>query len=190
MNLVLLIEKITRERIYLSEYYKSECFGINSATLVDKAVALDAIGGVYSNDRPTAFICLLLKLLSLNPSRAIIMEYINQKDFKYATALGLMYLRLTGSSNDIYSIIDVFYADYRRLRLRDSSGYSLAFMDTFCDDLLTKERVFNIILPRLQPREAPRVSVLQKELDTLHKIIKPATTVSKRKKRKLTFKNK
>ena len=50
---------------------------------MDKAVALDHVGGVYGGSiRPTPFLCLILKLLQLAPEKEIIIEYIRNDDFK------------------------------------------------------------------------------------------------------------
>jgi hypothetical protein len=83
-NLKSLIEKIIRERIYESQYWKEFCIPLNAATLLDQAVKLKYIGGQYSNTRPTEFICLAFKLLQIQPEREIIMEYLHAEEFKYA----------------------------------------------------------------------------------------------------------
>ena len=78
-----LIEKITRTRIYDSRYWKEECFGLNEEMLVDKAVELRYVGGVYGgNIKPTPFLCLALKLLQIQPEKDILIEFIKQEDFK------------------------------------------------------------------------------------------------------------
>ena len=51
-------------------------------TLIDKAVAMQTIGGVYANQRPTEFLCLTLKLLQLQPEKEILMEYLTAEEFK------------------------------------------------------------------------------------------------------------
>jgi len=78
-----LIEKIIRERIYESQYWKEFCVPLNAATLCDQAVKLKYIGGQYSNTHPTEFICLAFKLLQIQPEREIIMEYLHAEEFKY-----------------------------------------------------------------------------------------------------------
>jgi pre-mRNA-splicing factor 38A len=42
--------------------------------------------------------------------------------------------------------------DYRKLRLRTQAGFRLTYVDEFIDDLLTKERVCDIALPRISSR--------------------------------------
>lgn len=52
-------------------------------------------------------------------------------------------------------------------------GFSLTYMDVFVDDLLTKDRVCDIILPRIMARHVleqndeldPRESALEDDLD-------------------------
>ncbi|KAG5461731.1 MAG: hypothetical protein BJ554DRAFT_6025 [Olpidium bornovanus] len=52
-------------------------------SLIDKAVALTEIGGMYGNQKPVKFLCLLLKLLQLQPGKDIIYQYILNEDYKY-----------------------------------------------------------------------------------------------------------
>jgi pre-mRNA-splicing factor 38A len=55
---------------------------LKAASLIDKAIELQAIGGVYGNQRPTDFICLLLKLLQIQPEKEILVEYLQAEEFK------------------------------------------------------------------------------------------------------------
>jgi len=119
-----LVEKIIRSRIYGCLYWKSECFGLNSETILDKAVGLDAVGGVFGkNQQPTPFICLTLKLLQLQPEKPIILRFLEQDNFKYLRALAAFYLRLVGSAEEIYQYLEPFYNDYRKLRRRTQDGF-------------------------------------------------------------------
>lgn len=56
-------------------------------TLIDKAIELNAIGGVYGNQKPTEFISLLLKLLQIQPEKEILIEYLQADEFKYVQYL-------------------------------------------------------------------------------------------------------
>lgn len=90
-NPALLMEKAVRDRITDSYYWKEQCFGLNEATLCDRAVDVTYIGGVTgTSQKPTPFLCLAFKLLQLCPERAIILEYLNNEDFKYALPLNLI----------------------------------------------------------------------------------------------------
>ncbi|PYH48746.1 PRP38 family protein [Aspergillus saccharolyticus JOP 1030-1] len=81
VNPATLFEKAVRDRITDSYYWKEQCFGLNAATLCDRAVELTCIGGVYGvAEKPTPFLCLAFKLLQLNPDREIILEYLNFSD--------------------------------------------------------------------------------------------------------------
>merc|ERR1719208_62340 len=98
-----LVEKIIRSRIYDSKYWKENCFALTAELLVDKAMELRYIGGVFGgNIKPTPFICLVLKMLQIQPEKDIVIEFIKNEDFKYVRALGAYYLRLTGTSLDGY----------------------------------------------------------------------------------------
>jgi pre-mRNA-splicing factor 38A len=70
---------------------------------VDKAMELKSVGGIYGgNVKPTPFLCLILKMLQIQPEKDIIIEFIRNEDFKYVRALGAFYMRLTASSADVY----------------------------------------------------------------------------------------
>ncbi|KAJ3119203.1 hypothetical protein HK098_005685 [Nowakowskiella sp. JEL0407] len=174
-----LIEKIIRSRIYDSLYWKEHCFGLTAETLLDKAVQLQFIGGQYGNQKPTEFLCLTLKMLQLQPEKEIVIELLKTEEEKYLRALAAFYLRLTGSAHDIYSYLEPFLYDLRKLRrkLKDGS-YDIIHMDEFIDSLLTESRVCDTILPRLTKRHVleeagelePRVSTLEAELLELEEV--------------------
>ena len=55
-----------------------------AALLVDKAMELRYIGGVFGgNVKPTPFLCLILKMLQIQPEKDIVVEFIRNEDFKY-----------------------------------------------------------------------------------------------------------
>lgn len=84
MNPQFLIEKIVRSKIYGCSFWKEKCFGLNSETLVDRAIELKYIGGTYGGTRkPTNFLCLILKMLQIQPEKEIIYEFLKTKDYKY-----------------------------------------------------------------------------------------------------------
>ncbi|KAL9845716.1 LOW QUALITY PROTEIN: pre-mRNA-splicing factor 38A [Geothlypis trichas] len=169
-----LVEKIIRTRIYESKYWKEECFGLTAELVVDKAMELKYVGGVYGgNIKPTPFLCLTLKMLQIQPEKDIIVEYKNE-DFKYVRMLGALYMRLTGTAIDCYKYLEPLYNDYRKIKSQNRNGeFELMHVDEFIDELLHEERVCDIILPRLQKRyvleEAeqlePRVSALEEDMD-------------------------
>uniref|UniRef100_UPI00398E45E1 pre-mRNA-splicing factor 38A n=1 Tax=Pristiophorus japonicus TaxID=55135 RepID=UPI00398E45E1 len=170
-----LIEKIIRTRIYESKYWKEECFGLTAELVVDKAMELKFIGGVYGgNIKPSPFLCLTLKMLQIQPEKDIIVEFIKNEDFKYVRLLGALYMRLTGSAIDCYKYLEPLYNDYRKVKRQKRDGeFELIHVDEFMDELLHEERVCDIILPRLQKRyvleEAEmldtRVSALEEDMD-------------------------
>ncbi|CAG8556114.1 202_t:CDS:2 [Funneliformis mosseae] len=148
-----LIEKIIRTRIYESLYWKEFCFGLTAETLIDKAIELTSFGGEYGNQRPTEFLCLTLKLLQLQPSKEIVLEFIRNEDYKYLRALGAFYLRLVGNSLEIYQTLEPLLNDYRKLRKRTNDGdFEIVCMDEFIDELLREERACDTILPRILKR--------------------------------------
>ncbi|KAN0078626.1 PRP38 family domain containing protein [Elaphomyces granulatus] len=81
VNPATLFEKAVRDRITDSYYWKEQCFGLNAATLCDRAAELTAIGGTYGDSqKPTPFLCLAFKMLQLAPEREIVLEYMNFTD--------------------------------------------------------------------------------------------------------------
>ena len=170
-----LIEKAVRDRIADSYYFKEQCFAINEATLCDRAVEIAFVGGTYGLQKPSPFLCLTFKLLQLVPDRDVILEYLNQKDFKYLTALAAFYIRLTAEDAvEVYKTLEPLLGDYRKLKRRTKDGgYILTYMDQFVDDLLTKNRVCGTSLWKLPQRTVledldqleVRVSPLGAELD-------------------------
>ncbi|KIV86677.1 hypothetical protein PV11_02274 [Exophiala sideris] len=177
-NPALLLETAMRDRITDSLYWKEQCFGLNAATLCDRAVELTHIGGTYGVAmKPTPFICLAFKLLTLVPDKEIILEYLNSggDEWKYLRALAAFYARLTFDPADIYKTLEPLLEDSRKLRQRRREEYVLIHMDEFVDNLLTKDRVCGTSLWKMPARQLledldqleERVSPLQAELDAM-----------------------
>ncbi|XP_026497771.1 pre-mRNA-splicing factor 38 [Vanessa tameamea] len=170
-----LVEKIIRSRIYDSKYWKEECFALTAELLVDKAMELRYLGGVHGGFiYPTPFLCLLLKMLQIQPEKDIVVEFIKNEEFKYVRALGAFYMRLTGTSLDCYKYLEPLYNDNRKLRRQNRDGqFELVHMDEYIDELLREERLCDVILPRIQKRHIleennelePKVSALDDDLD-------------------------
>ncbi|KAL8107105.1 hypothetical protein AgCh_023773 [Apium graveolens] len=149
-----LIEKILRNKIYQNTYWKEQCFGLTAETLVDKAMELDHIGGTHGgNRRPTPFMCLVTKMLQIQPEKDIVVEFIKNEDYKYVRVLGAFYLRLTGTDIDVYRYLEPLYNDYRKLKRQLADGsFALTHMDEVIDELLTKDYSCDIALPRMKKR--------------------------------------
>ena len=135
---------------------------------------LKFVGGVFGgNIKPTPFICLVLKMLQIQPEKDIVIEFIKNEDFKYVRALGAYYLRLTGTALDCYKYLEPLLNDYRKIRRQKRDGnFELSHMDELIDQLLHEERVCDVQLPRIQKRSVleennelePRTSVLEGDL--------------------------
>lgn len=171
----ILVEKISRLKIFDCAYWKQYCFGLTSVTLLDRAIELKFYGGMYGGSgRPSPFICLLLKMLQLRPDMDIVLEFILQEDYKYIRVLGMFYLRLTGKAEHIYRTLEPLYADRRKLAFRGTGGWEVRHVDEFVDDLLNEELCCDIAMPYLLPRHilqergdlVPRESALPAELRT------------------------
>ncbi|KAH9983324.1 PRP38 family-domain-containing protein [Russula compacta] len=147
-----LVETVIRNRIYESSYWKEHCFALTAESLIDLAIKLRSVGGVYGNQNPTEFMCLLLKLLQIQPEKEILIEYLQADEFKYLRALAAIYIRLTFRAVEVYEILEPLLKDYRKLRYRHQSDYSLTYIDEFVDQLFNEDRVCDIILPRIPKR--------------------------------------
>ncbi|KAL1301461.1 hypothetical protein AAFC00_005711 [Neodothiora populina] len=177
-NPLLLFEKAVRDRIIDSYYWKEQCFGLNAATLLDRAVELTCIGGTYGiSQKPTPFLCLAFKLLQLTPDKEIVRYYLEKggEELKYLRALAAFYVRLTWDPKDIFETLEPFLEDSRKLKRRTREGFSLSHVDQFVDDLLVKDRVCATSLWKMPTRTQledldvlePRVSPLRDEIDEL-----------------------
>lgn len=178
-NPLKLFEKPVRDRIVDSYYWKEQCFGLNAATLLDRAVELTFIGGTYGiAQKPTPFLCLAFKLLQLTPERDIILFYLEKagQEFKYLRALAAFYIRLAWEKEgEVYTTLEPYLADSRKLKRRLREGWTLTYMDEFIDDLLVKNRTCATTLPKINPRLwlededrlEPRKSALGEELKAL-----------------------
>ena len=101
------------------------------------------------NIKPTPFLCLVLKMLQIQPEKDIVIEFIKNEDFKYVRALGAYYLRLTGTALDCYKYLEPLLNDYRKIRSQKRDGnFELTHMDEFIDSLLHDERVCDVQCPR------------------------------------------
>ncbi|KAI4301737.1 hypothetical protein L6164_034984 [Bauhinia variegata] len=149
-----LVEKILRSKIYQNTHWKVQCFGLTAETLVDKAMELDHLGGTHGGNRkPTPFMCLVMKMLQIQPEKEIVIEFIKSEDYKYVRVLGALYLRLTGSDIDVYRYLEPLYNDYMKLRRKLADGaFTLTHVDEVIDELLTRDYSCDIALPRIKKR--------------------------------------
>ena len=148
-----IVEKILRTKVYATQYWKESCFGLTAETLVDRAIELSHVGGTYGGTRkPTKFMCLLLKMLQIQPDLEIVVEFVTNEDYKYVRALGALYLRCVGRPADIYRYLEPLYTDYSKLRVRTFEGWHVTHVDQFVDELLTEDYACDIALPHLPKR--------------------------------------
>ncbi|KYN98962.1 putative pre-mRNA-splicing factor 38A [Plasmodium gaboni] len=150
-----LISNIIRSKIYDSPYWKEKCFALTSESIIDQAINLKYVGGTYGGNRkPTRFLCLILKLLQIQPDKDIIYEYIKNEDFVYLRALGIFYLRLIGKSLEIYSHLEPILFDYRKIRMRLQNGtFEKIYMDVFVDNCLILNNFLDVDFPTLTKRQ-------------------------------------
>lgn len=186
LNKAHLVESIVRHRIQDSLFYKQHLFLANEVTILDTIVAhVHYIGGTDAGGRPCPFLCCLLRLLELEPLQEILELYLRQNgfnEFKYLTALALLYCRLVQKPIGFYALYDQYIRDYRKLRvhlkLPDFANavpihYKLTYMDEWVDRLAEEDRVVDLIMPYMAPRQTyvekgesePRHYMLTDELE-------------------------
>lgn len=177
-----LFDALTRDRIYASAYWREECFGLSVADVATRAAGLSHLGGLLGGGGaapvPSPFLCLTLKLLQLGVDVDTLRLFLDQRHFKYATALAAFYARLVAPPALVYGLLEPLLGDYRRLRVRgdavpaaavadgdgggDGGGggnplaaagaLTLVPMDVWVDGLLRGEDALGIKLPRLPRR--------------------------------------
>jgi len=139
---------------------------------------MNCLGGVVSeNNKPTPFLCLLMRMLALAPAHDIVVEFIRNEEYKYVRCLGAIYLRLVGLPEDVYKELEPLLADYRKIAVHKRDGWELSTVDQFIETLLTQTTCIEIALPHLASRQTlysmgkikneVRVSVLREEFNAL-----------------------
>ncbi len=164
-----LLSSIVRDRILESRYWKERCFALNAESILDRAKDLDAIGTTYGGfNRPTHFLCLLLKLLQIQPDLSILKAYLGhsegkvtnearsqKRDLRYMRALAAVYVRLMCSPDTVYKLLEPLLSDYRTLNvLTSSSSFERMTLDQLVEKLLDTEAesAFDMVFPFLPKR--------------------------------------
>lgn len=148
INSTLLIEKIIRERVFDSLYWKQYCFNINAATILDRAIEIGCIGNQeQGGGRPFPFMCLLVKLIQLMPQREIVEFYVDQEKFKYLKVLGLVFIRLVYRDK---RRLETELRDYRKLRIFENGEFKLTFVDEVVDRLINDDMFIGLNLPYMR----------------------------------------
>lgn len=166
LNKAHLVEPIVRHNIQDSLFYKQHLYLTNELTIVPVIVnQVNYIGGTNSSGRPSPFLCCLLRMLELEPDSAIVSLYLRQNgynEFKYLTALTLLYCRMVAPPKTVFTMFDEYIGDYRRLRFRLKVPqfvndlpvhYKVIYLDEWMDSLVENERVVDLAMPYLAPRQ-------------------------------------
>lgn len=171
-----LLSPTIRNAVYSCVFWNRTCFGINLADLVHVSVRLRSISGMnLVNRRPSAFLCLLLKLLQLSPEMDRISVFLEQTEFKYPRILAAFYIRLVDNPINIYTKLEPLLSDCRRIVIEPdpaidsasipslsspsllstnnpSPSFTLVYVDMIIDALLRSTELFGIPLPRIPTR--------------------------------------
>lgn len=161
-----LVGAIVRHRIQDSLFYKEKLHLTNELSIVPVIVnQVHFLAGTDQTGRPSPFLCCLLRLLELEPKAAIVRLMLKQNgynEFKYLTALALLYCRLVYEGKEVYALYDEYIGDYRKLRVQLKTPrfenslpvhYDVIHMDEWVDSLVVEERVVDLTLPYIAPRK-------------------------------------
>jgi pre-mRNA-splicing factor 38A len=95
----------------------------------------------------------VLKLLQIQPAEEVVREYIMQSDSKYLRVLGAFYMRLTRKADSVYKYIEPLYSDFRKVRILNADGsYALSHIDEVAEQMIYRDHMFDIALPRIPKR--------------------------------------
>lgn len=146
-----LIEKVIRERIYQSSFWNQDCDTLEFEDTRKIIQSLNYVGGIYSNTKPTPFLCCILKLLQIQPSNDKLVHLLTVIENKYEIITYLFYLRLAMDNvKSIENLLKKYLDDFRKIRIRKIDGrFEITTIDQLIDNFLNDDRVFNIVLPRL-----------------------------------------
>ena len=123
--------------------------------MLEKAAQLKCYGASFGgNSHPTKFLCLILKLLQIQPPQELIDTFLETQEFKYIRVLGAFYKRLTARPADVYQALEPLYTEYCKLRYRDVNEWKIYMTDQFIHQMLHDDRVCGISLPRLPSRNS------------------------------------
>jgi pre-mRNA-splicing factor 38A len=146
VNSTELAEKIVRERVFDSLYWKLYCFNINECSIMKRGTELQCIGTMEPSGRPFPFVCLLVKLFQLLPSQEIIQFFVDQEEFKYLKVLGLLYMRIVYRDK---KLLLPHLQDYRKVRVYDNE-WKLLHIDDVVDSLLNDGHFIGLTLPLIK----------------------------------------
>jgi pre-mRNA-splicing factor 38A len=163
-----LVPKILRERIYESAFWKDHLMGFPLDSVLNKCQQLVFVGGCYANQRPTPFLCCLLKLLQLGQTGLV--DPLLDSHNKYAVVLGLFLFRLTEEDHaSLYMTLEPYLQTRLRLKWRRAEGtFSVMRTDEVVQALLGyfgEQIVFDVPLPRIKERW--RIPGLEKRQSTI-----------------------
>ena len=75
---------------------------------MDRAIELDHVGGASGGvNKPTDFICLVLKMLQIQPDKDIVVEFIKNEDYKCGQCCcrGVSLWAFANSSNGVCTVL-------------------------------------------------------------------------------------
>lgn len=157
------INRMTREKILSSEEFKN-MRSFTELDVVRSICSLDSIGGLVRGI-PHKFLCLVQKMGAISMKEEVVAASLedlrpsepgpldsSMKVFRgnvYFIAASLLYLRLSKRFHEYEPLARSFLMDFRKIPVIDGqNNKEFIYLDVFTDDLLNKNRIFNVHLNR------------------------------------------
>ncbi|KAH0801649.1 PRP38 family protein [Histomonas meleagridis] len=150
-----LLDPKTRHKIYNSVYWLQYCFGVNLVVFVDRAQMIKGVGGLYGHLKlPCEFLCLFLKLLELEPSRDIILYFLNTRcwQMKHLRLLAALYVRFTFPPEEVYIVLEPLLMQYNQVAILRDDEFQITHFDEIIHSFIHDEFWCGVSLPPLTPR--------------------------------------
>ncbi|KAJ8330234.1 PRP38 pre-mRNA processing factor 38 domain-containing protein B [Batrachochytrium dendrobatidis] len=144
------IHNILYLNIMSSRYFKS---------LYEKKTYHEVIDEIYYNvsslepffkgTNATSAFCLLYKLFTLKLTEKQLEGLLDHPDSPHIRALGFLYLRYAGQPSQIWDWFEPYLDDTEELPVRGGPHPKTMTIGTFCKALLTEQKWFETMLPRI-----------------------------------------
>jgi pre-mRNA-splicing factor 38A len=155
--------------VFNSRFWKEECFALNAESLIEKAAKLQYAGFSFGAfNRPTPFLCLLVKTVQISPSIDILQSYIDfsngepsnnpirqVSDLRYLRLLAVVHIRLLFRPEAVFSMLEPMLHDYRTIIVLDPlANFQKVTIDGFVEELLSSkgQPVYGFHFPHLTRR--------------------------------------
>ncbi|KAG9394184.1 Pre-mRNA-splicing factor 38 [Carpediemonas membranifera] len=107
-----LVDKIVRRKIYDCNFWKVYCTSLEQDTVIHRVLELFYVGGTFgAYEEPSPFLCLLLKLLQVQPPLELVTGIFTRSTNPHVRVLAAMYTRMVAPSAVIYETLEPLLFD-------------------------------------------------------------------------------